>query len=108
LWLLSDFQQIDLAKLKTAIPASRVNRVNVMQVTDIFDKQLPKSGQLPVKHLSQQSVIDTEQQSARQAHETMFLAKQHSLAALAHYFSGQLITISNQEFTWQDVTQWPL
>lgn len=108
LWILSDFQQTNLSALKQVIPVSRVNKVNLMQVVDQFDQELPRSGRLPVKHRSTQTVIDTEQLSARTDHANQFLLKQQSLTQFAHYFNGLLISASTQTFDWQDVTTWPV
>ena len=108
LWVLSDFLQDDLDELQMSIPHERVNRVNLLQVTDQFDLQYPKAGQLAVSHNNKTTFINASNQQARSQHEQQALELQNKLSEIAFGFNGQFIHSISQQFQWQDVSQWSI
>lgn len=108
LWLLGDWIETGQLNVFSQMFSGKMNSLSVLQVLDAFDENLPKAGRLPVKQQQDSGWIDTESERSLQRYRARFQHAQTRLNELVTNLGGQLFSHRNDQFTWQEVAQWPL
>lgn len=107
-WLLSDGMHWTANQLTTSLPPQSLTRLTMLQCTDPFDADLPRSGHLPVQAGNTVQWINTLNADHRSAHQQKFLQQQQTLRHHAAICRGQLLSFTTPQFSWQEVISWPL
>lgn len=108
LWILSDFLDNQMQRVERAVNSQPVTSLMCLQGLDPFDRHLPDSGDLPVRHGQLFRLIPGSHPERQQQLQHRLQGLQQQLRSLCHVHQGDLISHHSEEFQWQEVQQWPL
>lgn len=108
LWAIADFSE-PLIKTLTALLQQRpLAALHCLQTLDYFDVELPNAGPLPVRKPQGIGVIATGNPQLQNQYRQAAEQRQSALQQLCWRYRGQLLQYYSDQFSWQDVQQWPL